>query len=159
MILLSLCFCFSSTAQVKDAAYDFMLKGLYKNTVPVLTGDKLKELKSYVLLDTREKPEYDVSHIPQAKWVGYKSFNEDEIDPLPKDTTIVVYCSVGYRSERIGERLQEMGFTRVYNLYGGIFEWVNNGYELVDDERNATDKVHAYSKTWGIWLSKGAKVY
>lgn len=50
------------------------------------------------------------------------------------------------------------GFTRVSNLYGGIFEWVNEGHPVV---RNGmpTEEVHAFSKTWGIWLRRGTKVY
>ena len=47
----------------------------------------------------------------------------------------------------------------VYNLYGGLFEWVNQGKEVVKPNGETTETVHAYSKSWGIWLKKGEKVY
>ena len=72
---------------------------------------------------------------------------------------MVVYCTVGYRSERIGEKLQKMGFQDVHNLYGGITEWVNQGHKVVDPEGNETPKVHTYSKDWGKWLKEGEKVW
>ncbi|MFQ5334631.1 MAG: rhodanese-like domain-containing protein, partial [Flavobacteriales bacterium] len=71
---------------------------------------------------------------------------------------VIVYCSVGYRSEKIAEKLAGMGFGQVFNLYGGIFEWVNRGYPVYD-EHGQTDNVHAYNHNWGLWLHKGNKVY
>jgi 3-mercaptopyruvate sulfurtransferase SseA len=66
---------------------------------------------------------------------------------------------VGYRSEKISEKLKQAGFKDVSNLYGGIFEWVNQGNPVVDENGKITDNIHAYSKTWGVWLNKGVKVY
>jgi len=71
----------------------------------------------------------------------------------------VVYCSVGYRSERIGEKLLDKGFTNVYNLYGGIFDWINNDYPLVDIADQPIQKVHGYNEDWSKWVCKGEKVY
>ena len=44
-------------------------------------------------------------------------------------------------------------------MYGGIFEWVNEGFPVVNNQEKQTDNVHAYNKSWGIWLKKGVKVY
>ena len=66
---------------------------------------------------------------------------------------------MGYRSERIGEKLQKMGFTNVKNLYGGIFDWKNQDFEVVGMDNLATDSVHTYNKSWSKWLYKGIKVY
>ncbi|WP_159038468.1 hypothetical protein [Brumimicrobium mesophilum] len=44
-------------------------------------------------------------------------------------------------------------------MYGSIFEWVNEGKPVYNLEGEETMKVHAYSKSWGIWLKKGEKVY
>ena len=76
-----------------------------------------------------------------------------------KDQEVIVYCSVGYRSERIGEKLQKAGYTNVKNLYGGIFSWKNEGNEVVRDADIPTDSVHTYNKSWGKWLLKGIEVY
>jgi rhodanese-related sulfurtransferase len=150
-------------AQGADSDYAKMLKSLYKGTVPTVTpsglafmqGDKLPP----ILLDTRTPSEYNVSHIAGATLVDYGKFNEKVAKKWDREKVIVVYCTVGYRSERIGEQLKKLGFTKVYNLYGGIFEWVNEGYEVTGTDGKQTSKVHAYSEEWGKWLLKGEKVY
>ena len=81
------------------------------------------------------------------------------ITSLPKNTPIVIYCSVGYRSEKVTEKLIENGFTNVKNLYGGIFEWVNEENLIVDQKNNKTDKIHPFNNDWGKWLTKGIKSY
>lgn len=73
---------------------------------------------------------------------------------IPKDAKIVLYCSVGYRSEKIGEKLQKMGYTDVNNLFGSLFEWVNRGYKVVDKDGNETQKVHTYNKDWSQWVDE-----
>lgn len=105
-----------------------------------------------------EHDEHAVSRFDNARWVGYDEFKLDRVKDLPKDAPIVVYCSVGYRSEKITEDLQAAGFTNVRNLYGGIFEWVNSGHPVVDDS-GPTEHVHAYDRSWGRWLLRGEKVY
>lgn len=120
---------------------------------------QLKKMKNVLLLDAREVSEYQVSHLSGARQVGYDKFDISVLKDVSKDRDIVVYCSVGYRSEKIAERLVEGGYTRVSNLYGGIFEWVNQGNEVVDMSEKKTDRVHAYSSSWGVWLNKGIKVY
>ena len=85
-----------------------------------INSDSLEKLNT-VLLDTREKEEFDTSHIPNAIYAGYYDFSIEQFNALNKDTTVVVYCSVGYRSSVVAEKLIEAGFTDVRNLYGGIF--------------------------------------
>ena len=113
------------------------------------------------LLDTREPDEYAVSRIEGAINVGYNKFSSEEVlnQLKPGDELIVVYCSLGIRSEKIGEKLKKAGFQNVRNLYGGIFEWKNNDYPVVDSEGNTTEKVHPFSRVWGKWLLKGEKAY
>ncbi|GAA4438292.1 rhodanese-like domain-containing protein [Pontibacter saemangeumensis] len=149
--------------QTTDGAYDVMLKAMYSHTVPLLQPEQLDEQlgrsdKKPLLLDTRTPAEYKVSHLNGARFVAYDSFQVSQLADVPKNTPIVVYCAVGYRSERVGEQLQQAGYKNVHNLYGGIFEWVNQGYPVYNDS-GKTDKVHAYSKTWGVWLREGEKVY
>jgi len=110
------------------------------------------------LLDARELAEFEVSHISGAKHIGYDNFDTSAVSGLSKESPIIVYCSIGYRSEKIAEKLLTMGFQNVSNLYGGIFEWVNQG-NAVMTKGEQTDRVHAYSRAWGIWLNKGEKVY
>jgi len=140
--------------------YTAMLNGLLKESVPFMSVTQLQQQPAPpVLLDTREAPEFTVSHLRGARLVGYEKFSLAAVQDLPKNAPIVVYCSVGVRSEKIGAQLKQAGFTNVHNLYGGLFEWVNEGQPVVTAANQPTDRVHAYSPTWGIWLRRGRKVY
>ena len=72
---------------------------------------------------------------------------------------VIVYCSIGKRSEDVTLKLKKAGYTNVKNLYGGIFEWVNQGHPVYNNNNIVTDSVHAYGNFWGKWLDKGVKVY
>lgn len=148
-------------AQDKD--YDRMLKHLYSWNVDVIHPKQLSDTIAkgikVVLLDSREPNEFNVSHLSSAINIGYDNFRMESISKISKEDLIVVYCSVGYRSEKIGKELLDAGYKNVLNLYGGIFEWVNEGHGVVDNSNQSTTRVHAYSKSWGIWLKKGVKVY
>ena len=157
ILLLLLVGC-SLPAQKNAETFDEMLDGLLDKSVPYVTVNELKALDNPVLLDAREKKEFEVSHIEGAQWVGYNTFSNKQVEGLNKHDTIVLYCSVGYRSEKVGEKLQKMGFTNVYNLHGSIFQWVNEGNPVVNKE-GKTEEVHAFDKDWGKWLLKGDKVY
>ncbi|WP_036156836.1 rhodanese-like domain-containing protein [Maribacter forsetii] len=137
------------------------LKSWNKGTIPYVYFDNMPTFDSIAFLDTREKEEFEVSHLENALWVGYKKFNEQVVleTITDKDQPIIVYCSIGVRSEDIGEQLKELGYTNILNLYGGIFDWKNKGGEVFNDQEIATDSVHAFSKHWGKLLHEGIKVY
>jgi rhodanese-related sulfurtransferase len=139
--------------------FGVMVDALIKESVPIITCNELKQIPNAVLLDAREKKEFAVSHLPKAQWIGYDDFELSRVANVPRNAPIVVYCSVGYRSEKVGEKLKSAGFTNVRNLYGSLFEWVNQGNPVVDSTGKPTRRVHAYSRTWGIWLKQGEKVY
>lgn len=159
-VIISMLFgCNSSDGQITSKPYKALLHTLYKKDVPLISCDKAQKLQGAVFLDTRAPAEYQVSHIQKARWVGHEEFSLDRIKDIPKDTPVVVYCSVGVRSEQVGKKMMDAGYTRVYNLYGSMFEWVNQDKPIVDSRGQPTRKVHAYSPAWGIWLQKGEKVY
>jgi rhodanese-related sulfurtransferase len=141
---------------------DNALEKWNKGTVPYIYADSLARQKNqYVLIDTRAIEEYRVSHLKEAYWAGDKEFDKDAVMArIPnKKTPIVVYCSIGVRSEDIGEKLMALGYNDVKNLYGGIFEWVNKGQPVYDKKEEQTNKVHAFNKHWGKLLIKGERVY
>ncbi len=149
----------SGYSQVKSKAYRLMLHSLLDHSVPE-TGVAVaaRDSASLIFLDAREPREFDVSHLQGAIQVGYDHFNLNALPPLDKSARIVVYCSVGYRSEKIAEKLRAAGFKNTANLYGGIFEWVNQGHPVYN-QKGKTEEVHAYDRKWGVWLSRGKKVY
>ncbi|OON70218.1 rhodanese-like domain-containing protein [Hymenobacter sp. CRA2] len=143
-------------------AYAALLKTMYKNSVPTLSAGELAKLRQQqpqlTVLDTRTPAEYQVSHLAGARFVDYDSFNPEAVRDLSRDQPVVVYCSVGVRSERIGEQLKALGFRDVRNLYGGLFQWANEARPLVD-AHGPTQRVHPYSALWGAWLTRGEKAY
>jgi rhodanese-related sulfurtransferase len=149
----------TSWGQVQSRAFKATIDALNNESVPYISVAELRRTPGVVLLDTRQQREYLVSHLKGARWVGYDEFELSAVRDLPKDAPIVVYCSVGYRSERVGEKLLAAGYRNVRNLYGSIFEWVNQGYPVVGPDGQPTTRVHAYNRAWGVWLKRGEKVY
>lgn len=151
-----------SCSQMEDKAYALLLRGMYAGTVPTITPAQLHSWMQReaqpVLLDTRSEREYQVSHLAGARLMDYSRFNPAQLQDIPKNAPIVVYCSVGYRSERVGEQLQAAGYTSVRHLQGGLFMWINQG-QAVYNAHGQTNEVHAYTYAWGWWLRKGKKVY
>ncbi|PPS46127.1 sulfurtransferase [Chroococcidiopsis sp. TS-821] len=103
-----------------------------------------------VLLDARNAIEYQQSHLQQAQHIDPQ---QPDLSALPQspETPIVVYCSVGYRSAKIAAKLAEAGYKHVYNLEGSIFQWVNEGRPVYQDN-NPTTQVHPYDRRWGQLL-------
>jgi rhodanese-related sulfurtransferase len=148
------------SAQVKSKSFNVVLKAILTNNVPVISvPEASKDFNHYLFLDAREEAEYNVSHILNARYVGYKNFTTSSLLSVNKKQPIVVYCSIGKRSEHVTKKLKEAGFINVKNLYGGIFEWVNQGHLVFNNQHKKIEKVHAYSRFWGQWLDKGTKVY
>lgn len=75
-----------------------------------------------IILDVREPVEWQISvidgalRIPQGEVPAH-------LGELPRDRDIVVYCKTGIRSADVIRLLQEEGFTRLYNMAGGINAW------------------------------------
>lgn len=155
-VTFSLAIVFSSCGQ---KTFDEKMKSLYKETVPLIKASELKEKSDVILLDTRTPQEYEISHLEGAQLIDYDNFRKSDVKDIDKNAEVIVYCSVGYRSERIGEKLQNLGFTNVKNLYGGIFDWKNQELQIVNKNEVPTDSVHTYNKAWSKWLYKGIKIY
>lgn len=160
---LSYAFVFFSIAlfpqkKVSTNTFSTLLGTLLKHSVNEVSPNEIHEDKSIIFLDAREKEEYNTSHIKNAIWIGYQNFTPENVAHIPKNSCVVVYCSVGYRSEKITEKLIALGFSNASNLYGGIFEWVHQN-KKVYHKNTTTTKVHTYNKTWSKWLQKGEKVY
>lgn len=160
---LSILFLLISSSITGQNKLDKLLNKWNTRSVPYISVETLAMPKTNaVLLDAREEDEFEVSHIKDALFVGYNDFKlKETLEKLPKnkDAKIVVYCSLGIRSETVAHKLIQEGYTNVYNLYGGIFEWKNNNFKIIDTLGNETEKVHTFSKNWSKWLTKGEKVY
>jgi rhodanese-related sulfurtransferase len=141
--------------EIGNPAFNKKLLSLLHFSSPLMGVKELKQRmpsENWLVLDAREWEEYQVSHIPGAQFAGYQKFQLDQWSDLPKNTPIVVYCSVGYRSEKITKKLKTAGFSQVFNLYGSIFEWVNQGYPVENAAGQPTMQIHTYNKDWSRWV-------
>ena len=161
-------FLFLTLHLLSQSPIDNALKRYNSGDIPYIntqTAAKWQQSDSVIFLDTRSYVEFEVSHLPKAQFIGYKEFNQEKIKSmtrmsdesftLQKSTPIVVYCSIGVRSEQIGLKLKKLGFNNIYNLYGGIVLWYNENREIVDSQERSTREIHGYDKNWAQYIQGG----
>ena len=102
-------------------------------------------LPSFVLVDVRSPEEQAVSIIPGA--ITAKQFEADRKEY--QDRTILVYCTVGYRSNLYALDLIEQGLT-AKNYKGSILAWCNAKLPLVTLKGEPTTRVHTYSSRYKV---------
>ena len=109
--------------------------------------------KEYVLLDTRTQKEYAVSHLYGAYHAPNMKEALDILQGLDKQTPIITYCSLGYRSANLAEKLQKYGYSNVKNLTGSLFEWVDYSYPVYRAGQEV-QQVHPFNLWWGRYLRR-----
>ncbi len=83
------------------------------------------------LIDVRTVREFSKGHLENAKNIVYQGANWDEqVASLDKDKPVYVYCAKGGRSAKCAALLEEAGFKKVFDLEGGITQWINEGKEI-----------------------------
>lgn len=105
-----------------------------------------------LLIDARSPEEYAVSHLRGSLRLDSETLNSEKLkQQAAKHTLIVVYCSVGYRSAKLAQRLLDAGFSQIYNAQGGIFAWANDGRPVYRGTEQVSE-VHPYDSYWGQLL-------
>jgi len=106
-----------------------------------------RENQEIVLVDVREKHEWNEGHIPGAVHVprGYLELQVEEAVP-DKDKTVVLYCAGGVRSLMAGATLQQMGYKNVVSMAGGFGAWKGNGYSFVQPRTMNEAQAKRYSR-------------
>lgn len=91
-----------------------------------ISAEQLKSLmdtnKKLLVVDVREKDEYDGGHIAGSLLLPTSEF-QSRAGELPKDKTIVAVCATGSRSSQVAGYLVQQGYKEVYNLTGGVMAW------------------------------------
>jgi len=156
---------FISSFCLAQQDFEKALQKYNDKSIPYITVKELhQELEKSNLvsiLDARKVEEYQVSHLPNAIFVGDKEFDIQQVQKrIPsKNKSIIVYCTIGVRSEKIGKKLKEAGYRDVKNLYGGILEWKNKGYKVYNLKSQPTDSIHTFNKKWSLYLHRGKPVF
>ena len=96
-----------------------------------------KEFQSFLnedtqLVDVRTPKEFAEDHINYAENINF--FSEDfssSIDKLDKEKPVFIYCRSGKRSGKSVAEFQKVGFTKIYELEGGILKWKSEGFKTI----------------------------
>jgi rhodanese-related sulfurtransferase len=99
---------------------------MYTSSIPAIEVEQLRDMLQSetppVIIDVREKWENDLCQIPGNQLIPLGDLPA-KLEELPKDQTIVMHCHHGGRSARATAYLMQQGFSKVYNLTGGIHAW------------------------------------
>ncbi len=115
---------------------------------------QLLSRKPLTILDVRDANEFEVSHLEGA--LRYKEGLLENLDPK---SPILVYCTVGVRSNKLAKTLRELGFNEIIELQDGLIGWSNAQLPLVNSANQSTDSIHVYNQYFGNLLKKGTAVY
>jgi rhodanese-related sulfurtransferase len=112
-------------------------------------GDVLLALQDdpgFVLLDIRTQAEVEAGHISGAVSLDFYSPTfRDDLAALDRGLIYLIYCRTGNRTGQAYVIMEELGFERVYDMGGGISQWIGAGYPvcvgLLDAEHSCTGEL------------------
>lgn len=105
--------------------------GIAKNLSPTEAFQLLQGRgQELYLLDVRTPGEYREVRLADAKLIPISQLLK-RLQEVPKNRPILVYCAVGSRSSQVVGYMARVGFSEVYNLYGGIYAWSKKGYPVL----------------------------
>lgn len=94
----------------------------------------INESSSPQIIDVRTPDEYNIGHISGAENINFQDSDfKTQLLKLDKTRPVLVYCAVGGRSGKASKMMNELGFTKIYDLDGGANAWSASGKELVRD--------------------------
>jgi rhodanese-related sulfurtransferase len=81
-----------------------------------------------VVVDVREKDEWDEGHIPGASHMSRGTIELDIEEKVPDPNAMIIcHCGGGGRSALAAETLQKMGYKNVHSMAGGLKAWKTAG--------------------------------
>jgi molybdopterin/thiamine biosynthesis adenylyltransferase/rhodanese-related sulfurtransferase len=137
-----------------EASREIMRKA--RQQVPEWTPSQVKQIldqqgdsddQEIVLVDVREKHEWNEGHIPGAIHVP-RGFLELQIEEAVPDMsrTVVLYCAGGVRSLMAGNTLQQMGYQNAISMSGGFGQWKNSGLPYEQPRLMTDAQARRYSR-------------
>lgn len=150
------------------AAFEASLAEDYPDLRQLSPEQLLASDKPPLLLDVRKPEEFAISHLagaiqvdPDASSAEVRRLIGTRMTAQSKNVPVVFYCSVGYRSSKLAERvrkdLKADGISTIANLRGGIFAWANQGLPVVDG-KGPTRAVHPFDDCRAPLLNPPSRV-
>ena len=107
----------------------------YESIAAVNFAEKIKTTPQAAIIDVRSPEEFAGQHIDNAINIDWNGDNFDgKIGKYDKSKPIFIYCMSGGRSKKAAEKLSELGFTKIYELQGGIMKWNAAGLSVPSDK-------------------------
>jgi thioredoxin len=95
-----------------------------KTIEPAAFAEKIAATPNAQILDVRTPEEYVSGHIDNAANVNWNGTDfVAKVAALDKTKPVFVYCKSGGRSKQAAAKLEELGFTSIYELQGGMLKW------------------------------------
>jgi len=100
-----------------------------------------------VLLDVRERDEYEQGYIPSAQWIprGFLELKVEDVVP-DRDHEIILYCAGGTRSALAAKSLETLGYRKVSSMAGGFRAWKNSGFAFERPRVLTPEQLKRYSR-------------
>ncbi|URC12997.1 thioredoxin domain-containing protein [Flavobacterium sp. B183] len=103
--------------------------GIIEEITPKDFAEKIKTTENAQILDVRTPEEFESNHIDNAVNVNWNGDDfEAKVAAYDKSKPVFVYCLSGGRSKKAAAKLNELGFTTIYELEGGIMKWNAEGF-------------------------------
>ncbi len=106
----------------------------FQPKVPQVEANEIKRVidvqEDFLLIDVRTHEEYAEGHIQGSRLMPLKNLNKYVISLTDKSKKLYVYCRSGSRSTQAVMLLQQLGFTNVYNMSGGLLTWNAKGFPI-----------------------------
>ena len=119
--------CKESPKQITD------IKGDIELISPQQVYDAIYKDPSIQLVDVRTPEEYKGNHLKGAQNICVTSDDfKEKVKMLDKNKPVYVYCYKGGRSAEAAIQLKDLGFTKIYDMDGGILLWEENKLELIN---------------------------
>ncbi len=100
-----------------------------KNISTTQAKELIDKEKDVFILDVRTTEEYNEAHMKDANLIPIQEL-EQNINKIPKDKKVIIYCARGKRSANACVMLKDKGLKELYNVEGGINQWKSEGYPI-----------------------------
>ncbi|WP_372768036.1 rhodanese-like domain-containing protein [Lutibacter sp.] len=103
------------------------------DSISVISPTEFKEKAvNNTIIDVRTPQEFSEGHIEGAVNINFfdATFLE-QISKYKKDEPVFIYCKSGNRSGQASKKISDSGFKQIYDLEGGILNWVKNNNEVI----------------------------
>ena len=127
------------------------IKELQEKIIEDVNAEKFYQLIEKgdgIIIDVRTSQEFNSGHIIDATNIDFYSDDfTDKLKIVRKDVPIYVYCRSGGRSSSAANKMEKLGFTKVYNLLGGIGSWQSEGYKTIKSKEGKISKQPKFTET------------